>query len=437
LKLGTQVLQPDGSMKESVVEIFTLLADRENELCVGSDHMGVGTRRLIISGRGQVGDNARKIWKGGYLLVIKCARHVVEAYGGVEYQNQAFCPECLAKKAVSEASCWNMPLVRNAVEAGEYELRCHNHGHRVHTALVAGPIAPVHRLTRQPRQPDFGNEGTVVQNLFGAVVIVGLWDEKARHVVRAGSGFIVDRKHGLIVTAAHTLINIDDNDKFGEDYYGLRHGKVVIGVIPRENETDTVSGKESAIFRYYAKVVAKDPAMMHGECHVDACVLRITTRMENDVDGDGQACADQPERLLLNDPVAMRNERLKSLKLTDKYELDEQVRIIGYNQGGEGRLRPGNSLCRYIDFSRGYVSRFFAGGGDEGNTSPSGPRFKPKKELVVNCHTIIGHSGGPCVNQQGEVIGILSRADPAENQRCYISPTSEWQELVRRARRII
>lgn len=32
-------------------------------------------------------------------------------------------------------------------------------------------------------------------------------------------------------------------------------------------------------------------------------------------------------------------------------------------------------------------------------------KFQPRSEIVVICPTIGGHSGGPCVNQQGEVIG--------------------------------
>jgi hypothetical protein len=32
------------------------------------------------------------------------------------------------------------------------------------------------------------------------------------------------------------------------------------------------------------------------------------------------------------------------------------------------------------------------------------------------------------------VIGILSRADPAERQRCYISPTKEWKSLIAEAK---
>merc|ERR1711971_1330574 len=150
---------------------------------------------------------------------------------------------------------------------------------------------------------------------------------------------------------------------------------------------------------------------------------------ENDVSGNGEGCADQPERLLLNNPLALKQEKLHPLKITDKCELDEQVRIMGYNQGGEGLLGPGASLNRYVDFARGYVCKRFAGGGAGAVEGQVRHKFRPREEIVVICPTIGGHSGGPCVNQNGEVIGILSRADPAESQRCYLVPTYEWSGL--------
>ena len=441
IKLGTQVSSNDGVLKESIVEIFAHIADKDSHLCVGSDFMGIGMRRLIISGRGQAGDDGRKIWKGGYLLVAKCVQRAMDQYGGVEYEKQAFCPDCLAKKAVSEASCWEINTVRSAVMNSDGSLRC-QYGHSVRTALIAGPIdnpSPERPRRESIINPATGNEGGVpIQDLLRAVVVVGLWDGKARKVVRVGSGFIVDQKRGLIVTASHTLMSIwgDKNSPYGENYYGLRQGKVVIGVIPSAQESAESSGRGRAVFRYFATIVAKDPEMDHGLCRLDACVLQITTRLENDVGGDGSGVGDQPERILLHNRSAMREEQLQALRIRDTCELEEQVRIVGYNQGGEGLLGPGESLNLDVDFARGYVCKLFTGGDPSGVNQAKQDRFKPREEIVIICPTIGGHSGGPCVNQQGEVIGILSRADPAENQRCYISPTKEWKPLVRAARRL-
>merc|ERR1712157_17794 len=74
-----------------------------------------------------------------------------------------------------------------------------------------------------------------ITSLLPSIVLVGLWDGKMNRIVEVGSGFIVDKKRGLIVTAAHTVLNVwdDHNRDFGMDYKGLKQGKIVIGVIPQ------------------------------------------------------------------------------------------------------------------------------------------------------------------------------------------------------------
>ena len=69
---------------------------------------------------------------------------------------------------------------------------------------------------------------------------------------------------------------------------------------------------------------------------------------------------------------------------------------------------------------------------DESSCGANG--FSPREEIVIMCPTISGHSGGPCVNDEGKVIGILSRADPVESQRCYLAPTNELKSLVNKAK---
>ena len=65
LKIGNADSSNNGVVNESVVEIFATLVDQDSQLCVASDSMGVGMRRMIISGRGQAGSCGSKIWKGG------------------------------------------------------------------------------------------------------------------------------------------------------------------------------------------------------------------------------------------------------------------------------------------------------------------------------------------------------------------------------------
>ena len=77
--------------------------------------------------------------------------------------------------------------------------------------------------------------------------------------------------------------------------------------------------------------------------------------MENDVYGTDKTIGIQPEKLLMNSPDAMKKENLFSLNVTEEIELDETVRILGFNQGGEGLCTPGSEINRSADFARGYV----------------------------------------------------------------------------------
>ena len=295
---------------------------------------------------------------------MKAVERVMKCYGGLEFEKQGVCPECLAKKRISEASVWNWTFVRTAVKKGDVWIRCKSGHGRVDSRLVSGL-----RLKTKPRNEeiflpsDHQQHIVPVASLLSAVVMVGLWDIKNKKIVEVGSGFIVDKKRGLIVTAAHTVINIfaqDDSGSFGAEYKGLKSAKIVIGVIPTLFDSDDTKSKSerinndtTAVFRYFAKIVVKDKLISsEGRCEVDACVLAITTKLEHDVSGQAKECGEQSELLLLHDSDAMKSENLQQLKLTEISHLEESVRILGYNQGGEGLERPGSYLNRCADFAQ-------------------------------------------------------------------------------------
>eukprot|EP00957_Ditylum_brightwellii_P085282 6486216-Ditylum_brightwellii.AAC.1 len=75
-------------------------------------------------------------------------------------------------------------------------------GHLVDAILLTGFFDHQQKrnVSAQSKLAD-GEPIVPVTDLLGAVVLVGLWDEKSKKVIRAGSGFIVDKKRGLIVTA--------------------------------------------------------------------------------------------------------------------------------------------------------------------------------------------------------------------------------------------
>ena len=410
---------PDGNvLRESFVEIFVAIVGQSSPHCVAADAMGPTMHRLVVNGKGQVGHHGRKLWKGGYALVLDSIKASVAHCPNVD--RQVVCPECLAHAHPNSASTWSWDSVRAAAESGSSMVRC-IHGHRVDANLICGTCKPA-----MPKvdHSHVGGHGSLpkqpVRDLLPSVVVVGLWDCKTNVIRNVGSGFVADKKAGLVVTAGHILFNMEHGRHFGEPYFGLKHGKAVIGVIPEDGKGDT------AVFRYFAELVADD---IH---NVDACVLKITTRMDKDVDSDTQI-AGQPEHV-----VNAQREKLHPLKMTRRYELEESVRILGFNQGGEGMLEQGKHVNRSADFAKGYICKQFKMADDNSSSSDSsssGSGFSPREEIVIMCPTISGHSGGPCVNDEGKVVGILSRADPVDRQRCYLVPSSELKTLVSKARK--
>lgn len=326
-------------------------------------------------------------------VVKKGVHHVMSEYGGLELERQAICPQCLAKKPISQASLWAHSTLEAHHAGNNQVIRC-RYGHSVDIRLLWGSSS---RSSSDVETQLLAGEADIpVSGLLKAVVIVGVWDEDAQQIIMAGSGFIVDKKRGLIVTAGHTLM----------DRLTWREikGKIVIGIIPKNSNQDN----PVAVYRYFARIIAKDHSINEsGVCKLDACILQITTRMENDVLESGREIGEQPETLLMNSPEAMKLQGFDQLNVSYKFELDEAVRILGFNQGGEGLIGPGEELNRCADFARGYVVMKFAIN-EVPEQSPN-RKFQPRSEIVVICPTIGGHSGGPCVNQQGEVIGILSR----------------------------
>ena len=263
-----------------------------------------------------------------------------------DHEYQVACPLCLSSRPIAQVGNWNLSQMLSLAET-DHIIRC-RYGHgtdiRLLTALQ-GPFSHtvIKEKTSLSYLCDSRNSGTLsISETLKSVVLVGVWDETLQRISHAGSGFVVDKKRGFIVSAAHTLL---DRQRWREQ----RGGKIVIGVIPSNSEN-------VCCFRYFARIISKDPSITNkGFCTVDACVLQITTRMENDVFDTGKAIGDQPEKLLMNSPESMKREKLQCLSVTDKIELDETIRILGFNQGGEGLHEPGREVHRSADFARGYV----------------------------------------------------------------------------------
>jgi hypothetical protein len=261
-------------------------------------------------------------------IILRAVERVVREYGGIEFEKQGVCPDCLAERDMAKVGVWGWSQVVQACKMGCTMPRCEAAGHSVDTRLVGGwckesrfgksKMENLQHLNAFPRHSS-AESSKHSDNLVTSVVLVGLFDSNQHKIRRVGSGFIVDAKRGLIVTAAHTLCRWDEGMRFGEHYDGIRNAKVIVGVIPSQS----TSFSDKAVFRYLAEIVETDVLRM------DACVIKIKTRLERD-------CVENllASELILRD---IKSEYLEMLEVaTATPALEERVRIIGFDQGGEG-----------------------------------------------------------------------------------------------------
>lgn len=424
LSTALTVTDKIGGVRRSKVELFVHLAEKDDKLCVASGRMAIGTRRLIICGKG----HALDIWNGGYGIVKRIVDDVFHDYRGLDFEEQGICPSCLRTKSIGEAGIWDWSLITSFTQQGHDTIRC-SEGDCISKrslCLISNQEMPKSSYVH----PDNDSELNV-KDYLPKVVLVGLWDgdKDKPKIIFCGSGFIVDKKRGLIMTAAHVLIQINDKKDFGKDYYGEEKRRVVIGIIPDDGNDGT-----QVVFRYFAKIIAKDKKMNGREkcCQIDACVLQITSRMKCDVDGNGDSCGEQEEHVIMTSN--MENEKLKEIKiLRGNCEINQPVHFIGFNQGGEGLRAAGEVMNRNFDFTKGYVIASKI----ESNGATTKYRLCPVAEVVVYSRFFVGHSGGPCINIEGKVIGMVCRNDPFEKNRCYLVPSEDLRRLLTQARKSI
>ena len=386
----------DDDGQETVVVVCSQLLE--------ADEGGTVLSRLITSGNEIQGSSGRDMWQAGYGLVLETIRSVVEGYTDLQHLWRTLCPQCVATRGIFTDSSWSNDDLPGVLTA-ENVVECRKRGHRVCGRLLTGT----------GKFENTASHSELESKVKYSVVLIGLYDasQPTNKVRKLGSGFIVDSEKGLIVTAARTLLRIAGQERFGQNYFGIVGAKIVIGVASADTG-------DTAVFRYFARIYSKDPSISAPNtpfCRVDACVLKITSRFENDIVGNGDGCHEEIE-ILLRDNALMRSQNLSQLYLTPTSRLEEQVRIFGYEQDED------SSVNLELNSSPGDICQYWTepGAGEEAF------QYQPKNITVVMSRAKAGHTGGPCVNKEGEVVGILSCADPNEKDtRSFVVPVSEWQ----------
>ncbi len=435
-----ELMRGDKNFKK-INEIYICLVHSNFRNCVNSDNMQNTDRKLMVCGKGFEGRYGETIWNLGYDSILHTVDNVVKGNTKGNFIREIACPYCLLHMTTPrEVPCWRKDTVDS--QPGEETLRCNNqsHVHMVAPQLLRGDL-----MVREDDDCSIVSSATgvtawsaishatamtaltydtlerpnprTIPEMLPSVVLVSLWDTKSQRICSTGSGFIADKNRGLIVTAGHIFYKLRNNEAYEEKFFGIKNSTAIVGIYDDK--------KGQAIFRYTANVLVHDLAK------ADCCVLRLHEKFEHPIDSDGFHVP-YPQAMTFN--LNPREEPLSSLPLTDTVDLETKVRVMGYNQEGEGLYNDDDKIDRSPCFENGQVMKKMSGS-DMVSRNRNGPKIHiPESEVVIESKTKFGHSGGPCVNSIGEVIGIVSRSDPIDAKTCYLAPSKIIASLLKKAK---
>ena len=217
-----------------------------------------------------------------------------------------------------------------------------------------------------------------------SVVLVGCWDEKQGEIINIGSGFIAETHHGLIVTSRSNVSALGDKANLTP----------IIGV-NRKGTPDTV-------WQYTAEMALG----RNNECfekNLDCCILKVKSKF--------------------NVPIPTNKLFFSGQKVT-KISHDElkQFGCLSTTKERPGRcvVTVGFTARTNCPMELSIVSK------DEISNAPSfifGALDRIEKESdIITLKTSYrrGISGAPCLNQEGQVIGIVSKGREEYGDKCKL-----------------
>lgn len=216
-----------------------------------------------------------------------------------------------------------------------------------------------------------------------SVVLVGCWDKKQGKVIQVGSGFIAETHHGFIVTS---------------------RSNVVCAVGCRENLTPiigvTCKGTSNTVWQYTAEIALGRNSIFL-EKNLDCCILQIKSKFHFPIPTSNLFFSTQKTWKVSCDEL----EQYGCLSTT-KERPDRCVLTFGFTVRTN---RPND--CSITD---------------EMSTTPSfifGALGHIEKELdMITLKTpyIRGTSGAPCLNQDGQVIGVVTKGREEYADKCKL-----------------
>ncbi len=290
--------------------------------------------------------------------------------------------------------------------------------------LLALPfILPVVTQAQQPNATNrlhMYSKPAVVRIISGHA---GVWNWNGRQwntqSISSGSGFIIS-PDGYILTNAHVVSSIKDGDETAKE--GLL-GQLAVQALRSAGQP---VNRETVI--QAARYIINNGAQLAQFQRINYVFLQSGSRFPYEIKsygaptGEGKDLATGKDVAVIK--IEIKNAPTLRIGNSDKVQVGDKIYVLGY---------PGAADSEALDAKSQLEPTTNDGSISAKKTSADGAPI-----LQTNANTTHGNSGGPAINDKGEVIGLLTfRGNTVNNQEVqgfnFLVPTNTAQEFVRQA----
>ncbi len=235
------------------------------------------------------------------------------------------------------------------------------------------------------------------------------WDTQS---LSSGSGFIINPS-GYVMTNAHVVSDIKEGDDSGRRTLLFQLAAQVLKALGNPVTRENV---------LQAAQVLSNEAQLTSFQRINLVFLQSGSRYPYEIKSYGAPVGEGKDVAILK--IEIKNAPTLRLGNSDQAEVGDQVWVIGYPAAADSGILDQRSQLEPTT--------------NDGKISAKKTAADGAPILQTNASTTHGNSGGPVINEEGKVVGLLTfRGNTVNDQEVqgfnFIVPVNTAQEFVRQA----
>lgn len=231
--------------------------------------------------------------------------------------------------------------------------------------------------------------------------------------ISSGSGFIIS-PDGYIMTNAHVVSDLKKSDDEQRNELLIQFAAQALRAANQPVNQDTIIKA--------ARILLNDGAQLSNFQKINFVFFQSGNRLPYEIKAYGAPVGEGKDVAIIK--VETKNAPTLRLGDSEKTQVGDKIYVIGYPGAADSEVLDAKSQLEPTT--------------NDGSISAKKTSAEGAPVLQTNANTTHGNSGGPVINDKGEVIGLLTfRGNTVNGQEVqgfnFIIPSSTAQEFVRQA----